>query len=989
MPCVPFSVNLAPHTTSKQSAQGNEDTVSAIQSNNGICMQHLSMGRTHNGCVELHTPPLDTPGYSNYPNFTQIGFQGAQASISGTFEIESTPFNPHMSSHSDIASSMTSIPSILSQESLTQVKNNNEQVQVRDPSRKRSLTGNQYENIPKIRRQEPHVGSVGLVERDELGVFIKEDKLHPIPEWSELKTKAGKERKRLPLACVTCRRRKIRCSGEEPSCKQCLRSKIPCIYKVATRKVAPRAELVATAEKRPKLSKEEIIDTFPGEVPDVNVNSLFRQYRASPPCSFNFKKCFYDDENQQELEIWSRSPFLGHAKIEEESSQILVALETEEIWLMSEGADKLPSKDIQEHLAEIFFENIEGQVYNLLHKPTFMSDLRRNAIAPVLVLAVCAVSARFSTHPQINTTPNFLRGEEWAATSRSIVMRRYEWPNITILICLLILSLHEFGTCQGGRSWSLSGMAIRMAYALQLHRGINHDQKNLEDISEPDFIGPETRKRIMWACFLMDRFNSSSKDKPAFIREDTISLDLPVKEHNFLLNIPGITEGLYEQRLSPIPSKNCGPIDARSNMGISAYLIRAAALWGRMNQCVNLANDPQSNNSSSVSGYYNRLAEQVDEFASTLPDRLKFTPENFRVFESKHLAKRFLSLHIFAQQNILFINRLILSEQRRSHQTTVSATVVDPTSCKMFRAADKISELLRTDESHFLTAPFIGYCAFLAGTIHIDGIISRDSSRKISSRLNLSTSVKHLVKIKNYWGVFDWMNETLKKKYRDCVDTYGSSYGPDQNSIDFIYYGDWFDQYPHGIINPENVDLSNIKATSQCGKSFKKGLDLVDQKQASDGHKSDINIATLESNKKIKKSPPAPLVTNLIPELCMQINQDINIVSPTCNQISPVTPINIYHQAPPYNQSYLCPPDQRVLVPQQDGQFYSNFGGIDESLCSQNLMEHPTWSMQMNGHGIVSYSVSSTGHWDSYTGSPVNFEQQNLSPTYGILPNIS
>ncbi|CCU80218.1 zinc finger transcription factor 1 [Blumeria hordei DH14] len=963
-------------------------------SNNGICVQHLHMGRTHNGSVELHTPPLDTPGYSNYTNFTQIGFQGTQAPISGTFEIESTPFNPHMSSHSDISSSMTSIPSILSQENLSQVKNNNDQVQIHGLSRKRSLTGNQYENISKIRRQEPYVGSVGLVERDELGVFIKEDKLHPIPEWSELKTKAGKERKRLPLACVTCRRRKIRCSGEEPSCKQCFRSKIPCIYKVATRKVAPRAELVATAEKRPKPSKEEIIDTLSGEAaantaPDVNVTSLFRQHRASPPCSFDFKKCYYDDENQQELEIWSRSPFSGHAKIKEESSQILVALETEEIWLMSEGADTLPSKDIQEHLADIFFENIEGQVYNLLHKPTFMSDLRRNAIAPVLVLAVCAVSARFSTHPQINTIPNFLRGEEWAAKSRSIVMRRYEWPNITILTCLLILSLHEFGTCQGGRSWSLSGMAIRMAYALQLHRGINHDQKNLEDVSEPDFIGPETRKRVMWACFLMDRFNSSSKDKPAFIREDTISQDLPIKEQNFLLNIPGITEGLYERRLSPIPSENCGPIDARSNIGISAYLIRAAALWGRMNQCVNLANDPQSNNSSPVLDSFNRLAEEADEFASTFPDRLKLTPENFRVFKSKNLAKQFLSLHIFVQQNILFINRIILSGQRKSHQPTVSATLVDQTSCKMFRAADKISELLRTDESQFLTAPFIGYCAFLAGTIHIDGIISRDSSRKISSRLNLSTSVKHLVKIKNYWGVFDWMNETLKKKYRDCIDTYGSGYGPDQNSIDFIYYGDWFDQYPHGIINPENIDLSNIKATSQCGESFKKGLERMDQKQASDGHKSDINIAILESNKKIKKSPPAPLITNLIPELCMQIGQDINIVSPICNQISPVTPINIYHQATPFNQGYLCPPDQRVLVPQQDDQFYRNFGGIDESLCSQNLMENPTWNMQINGHGIVSYPVSSTGHWDSYTGSPVNFEQQNLSPTYGILPNIS
>jgi hypothetical protein len=88
------------------------------------------------------------------------------------------------------------------------------------------------------------------------------------PAWSEMKTKAGKERKRLPLACIAraadflaaacdacqrqtlpllpglglhltpsrkrlplaciaCRRKKIRCSGEKPACKHCTRSRIP------------------------------------------------------------------------------------------------------------------------------------------------------------------------------------------------------------------------------------------------------------------------------------------------------------------------------------------------------------------------------------------------------------------------------------------------------------------------------------------------------------------------------------------------------------------------------------------------------------------------------------------------------------------------------------------------------------------------------------------------------------------------------------------
>ena len=65
----------------------------------------------------------------------------------------------------------------------------------------------------------------------------KEESPEPQPSWADLKTKAGKDRKRLPLACIACRRKKIRCSGEKPSCKHCLRSRNPCTYKASARKV--------------------------------------------------------------------------------------------------------------------------------------------------------------------------------------------------------------------------------------------------------------------------------------------------------------------------------------------------------------------------------------------------------------------------------------------------------------------------------------------------------------------------------------------------------------------------------------------------------------------------------------------------------------------------------------------------------------------------------------------------------------------------------
>jgi hypothetical protein len=102
-------------------------------------------------------------------------------------------------------------------------------------------------------------------------------------------------------------------------------------------------------------------------------------------------------------------------------------------------------------LSEAMISELAIQSCVLFHIQNLIANqyCRANAVPPVLMLSICAVSARFSTHPRVNTRPLFLRGEEWAREARDIVLKRYDMPNITILTCLLILGLHEFGTCHG------------------------------------------------------------------------------------------------------------------------------------------------------------------------------------------------------------------------------------------------------------------------------------------------------------------------------------------------------------------------------------------------------------------------------------------------------------------------------------------------------------------------------------------------------------
>jgi hypothetical protein len=69
------------------------------------------------------------------------------------------------------------------------------------------------------------------------------------PPVSEAETPPIK-RKRLTQACDACRKKKVKCSGEKPTCNNCARLGVNCTYLPSTRKRGPRVGLVESLEKR-------------------------------------------------------------------------------------------------------------------------------------------------------------------------------------------------------------------------------------------------------------------------------------------------------------------------------------------------------------------------------------------------------------------------------------------------------------------------------------------------------------------------------------------------------------------------------------------------------------------------------------------------------------------------------------------------------------------------------------------------------------------
>lgn len=636
------------------------------------------------------------------------------------------------------------------------------------------------------------------------------------PPWSEMKTKAGKERKRLPLACIACRRKKIRCSGEKPACKHCLRSRIPCVYKVTTRKAAPRTDYMAMLDKRLRRMEDRVIKLIPKEslpsVAGVGRSVVKPALPGAPPKTPTAnKKRGAEEAFGNDLDEWSKSksanPDVGGSASRTK--------EADDTSLLTEGAESLPPKDIQEHLAEVYFDFVYGQSYPLLHKPSFMRRLAKGDVPPVLILAICAISARFSTHPQLRSEPCFLRGDNWGEKAREIALKRYDAPNITILIVYLLLGLHEFGTCQGGRSWMFGGMAQRMAYALQLHKELEFDPSVPESERKPlSLTDREIRRRTMWSCFLMDRFNSSGTDRPLFVHEQYIEVQLPVKEHLYVHEIQAPTENLDGNVPNPVAPDSGQLADPRENMGVTAYTIRLVCIWGKLVKYMNLGGKEREPEPMwSAKSTFHQIRKEAKDFKDALPEMLVYSPENLKSHAIGRTANSYLYLHILYQQIILFLHRFSLPSRAGSRPpkemphdflTESARTALD--------AANQISLLINEAMDHNVVAPFAGYSAFFSSTVHVHGVFSKNPKLEAQSKKYLAYNVKYLSKMKKYWGMFHYIAENLKELYRQHADAQlrgaGSAPG-DKGKAPIFQYGDWFDRYPHGVSKTDYEDAAS------------------------------------------------------------------------------------------------------------------------------------------------------------------------------------
>ncbi|KAK4505751.1 hypothetical protein PRZ48_003716 [Zasmidium cellare] len=634
------------------------------------------------------------------------------------------------------------------------------------------------------------------------------------------------KRRRIGAACLTCRKRKTACSGERPFCETCKQNKLECAgYSTetptnpghkrtaserrsseqdggATRKspFSPNNELkgmnglsrTISGGQSPKNMADSVDGSKNG---DAARDSLFSgprnrmpYFRWLGPTAImpGFKQMVVKVKRQDTDVARSstngdpvRSPSLNNLHASEPRvpslySNTPAAVESDlrtPLNLPFYDTSPMPPSELITHLANTFFTHL-GCNYPFLQRERFLRDLEEKQVDAILVDAVCALAARFSTHSLLtqaanegdNKTSPAEYGHAFAQRAKTALPDTYACPSVAAAQAALLLAYNEFGEQRDSGLWMYLGISIRLAQDLGLHKleglryvgrdgptpkAVKRESQGGSKSGDPvptlstvrktptaNTVGtarqsPEEQKEMeetkaveqervdtFWAIFFLDRVVSSGTGRRSTLRDKDIEL-----------SFPSLTETNGKSDWPP-------PFPA---------LIRIVHLYGRVADLLNSIKEP-SDITADTPKRLAAMEHQVTNFYQGLSARLHFDAVNFQHYMKAGEGTNFVLLHFWFHLLIVLLHQptLLKTFEGRMLQLFPNSQQLSMSSAKTIADILSYSQLMDAKASlgnPFTTQPiYIAACAFLKETAEQTATSNAQSRATSPSRSKDTTS---------------------------------------------------------------------------------------------------------------------------------------------------------------------------------------------------------------------------------------------------------
>lgn len=325
-------------------------------------------------------------------------------------------------------------------------------------------------------------------------------------------------------ACQSCRRRKLRCSKQQP-CQQCERLHVNCTYHHERRRpgfkpgaIEALSQRVANLEQmflgqalmfqhRLGLGHEGSHVTGISDGRQADLHSSIADIRetylnaATEACS---------RPNLVERSGPAQDDAQSHMQNLELCRENGVNHDTDEL---------LPSESILRGLVAWYFENVHRWI-PVLHQRRFWEMFNNPEERPrmhIILLSMTSCCLQFERPSDMSLE----RSKTIITRCRhAVILKSMEHFSVESLQALVILAFNLIGSGQGPRSWGIIGSMVRTAEQLRLdmepvEEGTSERDQDGYMIRRMTFlplartwIEEEERRRVFWCVFMLDRFCS-------------------------------------------------------------------------------------------------------------------------------------------------------------------------------------------------------------------------------------------------------------------------------------------------------------------------------------------------------------------------------------------------------------------------------------------------------------------------------------------------
>ncbi|KAF2626583.1 hypothetical protein BU25DRAFT_394577 [Macroventuria anomochaeta] len=598
------------------------------------------------------------------------------------------------------------------------------------------------------------------------------------PSWGI--TKAGKPRKRLAQACLTCREKKIKCEPGYPKCHQCAKSQRVCrgglnqpnqpSTRNGSTEVSPSAPAAATLRSfaseamSPSVSSEKV-----NRLADLRENLRTadarhdgatlkpRDHLPPPPITGarDMSVHSYDSD-------WSSS--VNHREHHESSA----GLYQDHMALQWEQDPSELDPRVTLHILELYFLHAGRATYGMFPRKAFMSWAQsgrgKSQDDRMLLYSVLAMGSLFS--PDVDKRA---LGKRFAAVATYAAEKRFGKFSLQLCQSRLLLALYHFAQGKPQEAWDFCGSGLRAISALKLNT--EEGVKEMADGAPELEYGFDRRtfeeccRRTFWSGFLMDRYNGFFGGTLFVVSIEDAFVRVPCLEATYESGTPCDTPLFDYQLLNRFAPKT--PV-----LGNMAYLCLISALWGDVLTFTGrAARRPDTGYEQHYEPFYTKSYERLEGWHAMLPASLRYSPQNLENSIAEGNVGTFMSLHALYHATIIRLNR----------QIRVSAMPVDKISRNIEHAFKNASNFLSmmhslalinrqrrngTSECFFST-PFPGYALMLS----IDVLSSAGTSTTLSNLIDtVGTTMSCIDELATFWASARAQQKAVSNRLRQLTD---------------------------------------------------------------------------------------------------------------------------------------------------------------------------------------------------------------------------